>query len=157
MNITLHIPVKPYSLKYLTCHLGAGYKLSKSDAFGLHLRNVLRSPLDKAEYQDYLKRYTNDFQVKVTLKDFEDLRFELTAQGIIEFNNFVEQIIKAELHAFIDYSRIFKIKQAAAITLFRGKYGITDEDIAFDTFKKSYQRYRNKEKKKIQKPLTVFA
>ena len=157
MNITLHIPIKPYALKYLKVHLGDDYKISKNDAFGIYLENILRRPQEDARYCHFMKKYTGDFEVFLSKKNWLSDGFRLSPKGIVDFNSFVENIIKAELHSFIDFSRSLKIRQAKAVELFREKYNITEEDIAFDSFKKSYRRYRIKEEEKSQKKRLVPA
>lgn len=144
MTTTLTIPVKPYTLKYLACTLGKGYKLSKLDAFGLHLLNIMRRPLDEIQYTHFLSRYKASFTVQVNLQELNCLGGKLTAQGIVDFNNFVELIIKTEMCGFLDYCQLFEIRQSKGIQMFKDKYGMSEEDVAFDTLKKSYNRSKRK-------------
>ncbi|RNI27639.1 hypothetical protein EFA69_16100 [Rufibacter immobilis] len=151
---TLSIAVKPYTLKYLEASLflqeNEIYKLSKLDAFGLFLNTLMRRPLDDIQYHNYLKRYTAIFQVSVKVDEIVIMGFKLTPQGMVDFNNFVEGIIRSEFHAYVDYALEYgSSSRAKAFLKFREKYNMSEEDYPFETMKKSYDRYRERKLNKI--------
>lgn len=139
---TFQVPVKPHVQKYLAFHLGRGYKLTSTDAFGRCLKMLLQLPRTNAFLNGFTARYTAVFGVGVEGNMILQKRLRsLSAKSVIDFNNFVEAIIKTEFHAFVDNRRLFDLSQYGSIQAFRHKYDFQDEDISFDTLKKSWQRF----------------
>lgn len=139
---TFTVSVKPHVRKYLLHHLGEGYKLSQLDAFGRYLKLLLQQPRTNSFLDGFTGKYTANFGVSVEGNVILQKRLrELSSKSIIDFNNFVEGIIKVEFHAFVDNRRAYGLSQYAAIHAFREKYNFQDEDISFDTLKKSWQRF----------------
>lgn len=139
---TFTVPVKPHVAKFLLHHLGAGYRLSQLDPFGRELKNLLQLNRKKTYWDGHTGRYTASFCVAVEGNMILQKRLRaLTSKSIIDFNNFVEGIIKAEFFGFVDNHRAFKLSKHGAIQSFRAKYDFQDDDISFDTLKKSWQRF----------------
>lgn len=136
------VPVKPHVRKYLLKHLGEGYKLSQLDPYGRCLKMLLQQKPEKKEWDKHLGRYTASFSVSVEGNLILQKRLRsLTSKSIIDFNNFVEHIIKTEFYGVVDTRRAFGLSQYGAIQAFREKYDYQDEDISHDTLKKAWQRY----------------
>ncbi|AMJ65029.1 hypothetical protein [Hymenobacter sp. PAMC 26628] len=137
------IPVKPHVQKYMLHHLGAAYKLSTLDPLGRHLRMLLQQPRVKKELDAYTARYTAKFALLVKGSLLLEKRFRsLSSKDVIDFNNFVEAVIKTEFHGFVAAGCEFGMSEYGAIQRFRAKYDFQDEDISFDTLKKSWQRHK---------------
>ena len=138
---TFTIPVKPHVRKYLLLHLGAGYKLSQLDPYGRCLKLLLQLKQKKSSWDGFMSRYTAEFDVSVLGKVLIQKRLsDLNSKQIIDFNNFVEAIIKEEFFGVLASRRAFGLSQHAAIQAFRAKYNFEDEDISFETLKKAWQR-----------------
>ena len=139
---SLLIPVRPHVLKYLHTHLGPGYCLSESDHFGLLLFQLLRRPLTDARRDEVLTKYQGRFTVH--LGAYGSGKFglrELTGKTVYQFNNFVHELVRAELHAWVDMATDHGNAVTYAIEGFMQKYDFGEEDIAFDTLLKSWQRF----------------
>ncbi|MGI4865428.1 MAG: hypothetical protein ACRYFZ_16010 [Janthinobacterium lividum] len=150
----LTLPVKPYTLKFLTRHLGAGYKLGNSDIFGRFLYGLLRSPRTDRQYEDYLDRYTAEFPVRIVPYLVADRACKnCSPLTIVHFNGFVEEIFYKEFHDFV----LFRVEEdhmeaKVAIEKFCKRFALTEDDVAYETLKKNWQRFFKKEKKRRQTP-----
>ncbi|MGI4759896.1 MAG: hypothetical protein ACRYF0_04265 [Janthinobacterium lividum] len=139
---TFTIPVKPHVRKYLLHHLRADYKLTRLDAFGRHLRLLLERRRKNNFLNGFTERYTQTFGVAVEGNLILQKRLRaLNSKEIIDFNNFVEDVIKTEFYGMVDNRRAFGLSQYGAIQQFRAKYDFQDEDITHDALKKAWQRY----------------
>lgn len=139
---TFTVPVKPHVAKYLCHHLGAGYKLSQLDVFGRHLKLLLQQKRENKYLDGFTGRYTAKFSVAVEGNLILQKRLRaLNSKEIIDFNNFVEGIIKTEFHGMVAARAAFSLSQYAAIQEFRAKYDFQDQDITHEALKKSWQRY----------------
>lgn len=137
------VPVKPHVKKYLLYHLGEPYRLTSTDAFGRHLKMLLQQPREKAFLDGFTAKYTEVLGVSVEGNMILQKRLRaLSSKSIVDFNNFVEAVIKTEFHSFVDNRRLFKLSQYGSIQAFRDKYDFEDSDISFDTLKKSWQRFK---------------
>ncbi len=137
-------------LKFLTRHLGQNYQLGNNDIFGRYLFNLLRSPREKREYEDYLDRYTAKFPVRIVPYLVADRACKnCSPLTIVHFNNFAEEIFFKEFHDFVQFRvEENQVAAKAAIERFCQRNGFTEDDIAFETLKKNWQRYKKKEKKR---------
>lgn len=145
---TFMMPVKPYTSKYLELHFGKDYKITQLDHFGIYLIGLLRRPLCKKRYDEFLTAYTAKYSMKFNLREFQkNGKINFSSQIIITYNNFVELIIKTEFHAFVEANLVPGTTLIRVIESFRNKYSWTDEDISLDTLIKSFQRYRKKREK----------
>ncbi len=137
-------------LKFLTRHLGAGYKLGNNDIYGRYLYNLLRTPRDERQYEDFLGRYTAKFPVKIVPYLVADRMCKnCTPYTTVNFNSFAEGIFFKEFHDFVQFRVEENEMQAkVAIERFCKRFGLTEEDIAYETLKKNWHRYWKKEKKR---------
>jgi hypothetical protein len=148
--VLLSLPVKPYILKFLTRHLGRDYQLSNCDLYGIHLFNLLRQERDHRQYDNFLARYTAQFPVNIVPYMITDRGCKnFTALTIVKFNVFAEEIFYKEFHDFVQ----FRVEETgmpakAAIERFSIKFGLVEDDVAFETLKRNWNRYWQKEKKR---------
>jgi hypothetical protein len=148
--VLLSIPVKPYTLKFLTRHLGRDYQLSNVDLYGIHLFNLLRQERDHRQYDNFLDRYTAQFPVNIVPYMITDRGCKnFSALTIVKFNTFAEQLFYTEFHDFVQ-CRVEEmgLTAKAGIERFCIKFRLSEEDIAFETLKKNWHRYYKKEKKR---------
>jgi hypothetical protein len=150
--VILSLPVKPYTLKFLTRHLGAAYKLSNNDSYGLYLFSLLRQPRTDRQYEDYLGRYTAQFPVSIVPYLVADRACKnCSPLTVVRFNNFVEGIFFTEFHSFVQF-RVEETDMQAkqAIERFCKRFELTEDDISFETLKKNWNRYLKKQKKRLE-------
>jgi hypothetical protein len=141
------VPVKPHVRKYLAFHLGAEYKLSQLDPFGRELKMLLGQKKKNEWFNGFTRRYTDSFGVGVEGNLILQKRLKgLTPKEIIDFNNFVEGIIKHEFFGFVDNRCLLDMSQYGSIQAFREKYDFQDEDMSHEALKKAWQRYKNPKK-----------
>lgn len=148
----LELPVKPYSAKFLRRHLGESYQLSNSDIYGRYLFCLLRLPRDDKQYDNYLNRYTKKFPVRIVpYLITDDGCKNCSSQTIIHFNKMVEGVFYTEFHQFVQARVEDGLMEAAtAIRRFSTVHQLTEDDIQFDTLKRSWNRYWRKEKKRLE-------
>jgi hypothetical protein len=147
----LTLPVSPAVAKFLAVHLGDDYKLSQTDPFGMYLFNMMRRPLSDRQYDGAMGKFSARFNVRFVPSVFYDRScHNLSSLTVYHFNSFVENIIKTELHAFVDTHVYFKMSCHGAIVAFMEKYNFTDDDYSFDALKKSYQRFKKKHQKHVK-------
>ncbi|RZK30398.1 MAG: hypothetical protein EOO63_06840 [Hymenobacter sp.] len=145
---TFTVPVKPHVRKYLEFHLGQGYKLSQLDPFGRELKTLLGQKKKNKWFDGFTRCYTANFGVSVEGNMILQKRLKgLTAKEIIDFNNFVEGIIKWEFFGFVSNRCLVNMSHYSSIQAFREQYDFQDEDMSYDTLKKAWQRYKSPTKK----------
>lgn len=143
------VPVRPHVLKYLRFHLGERYFLSVSDHFGLLLFQLLRRPMTDARRDDVLEKYKGKFEVHFGSYDPDKYGLHaLTGNTVYQFNTFAHELIRSELHAWVDMATDHGNSVKYSIETFMLKYDFREEDIAFDTLLKSWQRFFEDRKKK---------
>jgi hypothetical protein len=154
--VLLSLSVKPYTLKFLTRHLGTDYQLSVVDSFGRYLFGLLRQPRTDKQYDNYLSRYTAKFPVRLVPYLLADRACKnCSSLTTVHFNNFAEEIFFREFHSFVQ----FRVQEEAmeaklAIQKFSRFHNLTEEDISFETLKKNWGRYWKKEKKRLESAQT---
>lgn len=142
----MQFPVSIDVKKYLVIHIGGNYRLSEADHFGLFLFAMLQRQKTHVKYNKRLLLFSQKFSITVPghLYFYSSCR-HFTSRTIYKFNEFVEKLILAEAHAYIDLrSSQGKRWQRDAIYEFMDKYGFEADDMNFDRIKKSYQRYLRK-------------
>ncbi|TPG72000.1 hypothetical protein [Hymenobacter nivis] len=164
----IDFPIKPHLLKYLQVHLklatvaefpvfkAEDYLLSKSNRFGFALNQLLRKPAKSARHEGSLEGCTA--RLGVDLRNFNAayydlLQGKLSAYVVFQFNDFVDDIFKAELYWWVaqHVERRSTIKDA--IRSFMVFYDVSEDDLAYETLKKSVQRnggLRLRKKKKAK-------
>jgi hypothetical protein len=154
LAMTLKVPVKAYSLKFLQLHLGKGYTLRQDDAFGIFLFILLQKNLTRGRLDASLDRYTATWEVNTCEHKLRKSGYKgLTNLTIVYFNNFVESVLKQEFHsAAAIYTKTGNGTIQDAIDDFMEKYDITPEDIDPMSLRRGFIRYRraNIDRDKLQ-------
>jgi hypothetical protein len=152
--MTIKIPIKAYSLKFLQLHLGRNYTLRQDDPFGIFLLVLLQKNLSKARLDSSLGRYTSTWEVSTCENKLRKSGYKgLTNLTVVYFNNFVEGVLKQEFHsAATIYTKTGNGTIQDAIDDFMEKYDITPEDIDPMSLRRGFIRYRrqNIDRDKLQ-------
>lgn len=149
----LRIQIDPAILKFLTWHLhkeGEFLVLTKKNYFGA----LILSKLSKATIEDIKENMEGNLRISFPARHKPELEISLHQGGAVaikkeqqrEINNFFKSFMMHIIGLEIDAEQ-GNIKDR--ITKVREKYGITDEEISFDAFKKSHYRYRTQYNKKL--------
>lgn len=161
--------MKPHLLKYLQVNLRLArvqeaplqledYVLSKGDKrFGLALSHLLRKPVKSARHQECNEECTA--VLGIDLRTYRHSYYELeqgkvSPYAIFEFNNLVEEIFRTELYWWVQqhYERQATIKDA--IRSYMAYYDVSEDDIAYETLRKSVQRNAELPVRKKKQPKT---
>lgn len=154
---TLEIPVRPHLIKFLQFHLGDNYFLSTSDPYGILLFQLLRRPVHDARRDDVLVKYTGTFVLHLgTYSEKHGLR-GLTGKTVYEFNNFVHEMMRADLHGFVDVTTEHGHIERFAVEQFMAKYGFEESDIQYETLLKSWRRFAAERKSKKKRSVHLTA
>lgn len=150
----LDFPLRPHLLKYLQVHLKLtassadplrleDYVLSKAGRFGFALNQLLRKPTKSARHEGSVEDCTS--QLGINLRNFNAPYYELT-QGklspwvVFQFNEFVEDYFRAELHWWVRQHRERRATIKDAIRSFMAFYDVGEDDVAYETLRKDVQR-----------------
>ncbi|MBJ6109455.1 hypothetical protein JAO73_10550 [Hymenobacter sp. BT523] len=152
----IDIPVRPHLVKFLQYHLGERYFLSVSDPYGILLFQLLRRPVHDARRDDVLEEYKGVFTLHLGAYAGKHGLKELTGKTVYEFNNFAHEMMRADLHSFVDLATDHGQIEKYAVEQFMAKYDFEEQDIKYDTLLKSWRRFAadRKAKKKRAPHLT---
>ncbi len=140
----LAFPVRPYVRKYLVRHLGEHYVLSRADRFGLFLFHLLRKQGRGAKKTGGKEKCSATFAIDLRNFPFRQYGLEeLTSYSIFHFNEFVDELLKGELYMWVRAHATAARHRTTvkdAIVDFMVLYDLREEDISFETLRKSVQR-----------------
>jgi hypothetical protein len=147
--ILAEISVKKYIRHYLQQRFGDPTLLTKDHQIGKYLYQLLGDACTRND-SDF-KPYKDTLTVKITEDVFLRKGYLLTATNVINFNNFVEEVIKNEMFLHIDVIREHRpgIKIKSAIEHVMQKMLFDENVFPYETMKKSYDRYRLKKNGEI--------
>lgn len=158
MPQTLDFPVKPHVLKYLNGHLGYGpYTLSTADRFGKFLFHLLRRQL-KGRLHHAGSREGCTRRLTLDLTNFPAHQYglsEFTDYSVFHFNDYVDDLLRQELYTwvrnFVNHQRTTK----EVIIDFMAAYDLREEDVQYETLRKSVQRNCDLKSLKKKRPKLV--
>jgi hypothetical protein len=150
MEIKIEIDVKPVVKAYLERNFGSPVKLTREKPAGKYFYKLLEKQENHkdTEYKQYSQ--------KMVIIVGEDCLFRhgsvVTPTSLIDFNNYVTDNIYELMYLTIEMQEEmskerFRIKEA--IQYFLDKFSLTEEILSFETAKKAYYRYRERENLKI--------
>jgi hypothetical protein len=145
--ISLQIPVKAHVYKYLISQFGLSMTLTKSNAVGLLLTHLLKRNTKHKQYDYVLQSYEKSYSVQIP-KGFvfdRGVRY-LSTYSVMQLNNFVDDLIKAQFYTFMELHLAAGIMRRDAIIKFRERYGFEEDDLAFETLKKAYYRHERSQR-----------
>jgi hypothetical protein len=146
MDIKIEIAVKPIVKAYLERNYGIPARLNKESLAGRYFYKLLEKQENHkdTEYKAYPQR--------VIIIIGEDCLFRhgssVTPTSLIDFNNYVTDNIyqlmffSIEMQEEMSQDR-FRIKEA--IQSFLDRFNFTEDILSFETAKKAYYRYREKQ------------
>ena len=151
-NIT--VPVKPHIKRIIeTYYPEKPRKLTPTSTIGV----VLCQMLTKHQEPDHPEHYKRPPEsVTFHLSEFTAARtgFELSDQHIYQFNTMIDKAFREQVFLLTTYARHINEQRTiptdkAAIEWLNSHYNIFENDLAFDTLKKSnYRRMKAREKKR---------
>jgi hypothetical protein len=133
--------VKPHVRKYLRKIYGNRIEVTKRDHIGQMIYFLLKENNRHSKYDKFLSRYTASIEVSIS----DQFLFKygaryLTSFSLVQFNNFVESLIKEELYAFVEGCTSLGETVKFAILEFQRKYDFSEDDITYDCLLKAWQR-----------------
>jgi hypothetical protein len=151
----IDFPVKPHLLKYLQVHLEleriqeaplklADYVLSTGNKrFGLALSHLLRKPVKSARHEESNEECTS--VLGIDLRNYKNSYYDLehgklSPYAIFEFNDLVEEYFREELYWWVRQHYKLRATIKDAIRSYMAFYDVTEDDIAYETLRKSVQR-----------------
>lgn len=150
---SLLIPTRPHILKYLHFHLGESYFLSESDHIGLFLFHLLRRPMTDARRDHVMEDYESSWHVGLGSYGNGKWGFkDPTGKSVYQLNQFVHELMLDKFYTWVEVAVDHGQQAKFAIEAFMANYSFLEEDIQYDTLKKSWQRYaaqRRSSKKKV--------
>lgn len=141
------MPVKPLVRKYLEAKYGAPLRITRKTNEGKMLISLFRSMQHDARFDKRMHVYTDELTMEVSVnklhKRMRGRRF--TSRAVFDFSDFVETQISDSFNAFADVLRSTGYRWTVndIYTMFIQRYGLTPDDIAFETLKRGYNRYRD--------------
>jgi len=159
MSIPVAIPVKKHVLKYLIHSVGTPYKLSKNDYVGQYLFAALRQQNDLAKHCPCMPGYTERFELKISrIMYFHYLVNNITPTTIVNFNNYIHSILYNNFITWMDFSCMDESNKwmKDAVNNFMDMYNITEDDLSWEAWYKSYYRYRKKNSLKLYRHVQSF-
>lgn len=142
--IEFDIPVKPYLHKYLCQKFGSQTKLSRNGLLGRLAFHLLRKSNEDRQYDQVVSRYQNRYRL-LAPRHFVTERGtrNLSSLCVMEFNSTIDELLKLEFYTFMQLHVEAGMMYRDAIYKFREQYDFQEEDLAFETLKKSFYRYRS--------------
>lgn len=142
MTFALHIPVKPHVRKYLI-------KVFGSDSFhlvkGNHILLMINRMMERPPF-GWRPRKVDTCKVTVIISDDTSRRVPgiyISEANIKTFNNYIADLMRSELYYTVDAGLKYTGQDIKDLIMeFREKYDIQESDLAFETMKKMYYRYR---------------
>lgn len=148
-NLKIILPCKPVVWQYLTNKYGTAPQLPDDDWIKLLAVSLLKRNLSKDDKDITLQYYTRQFEIPITLDEFQRYGDVLSKTSIRQINNRIEDLIHQQLYQFLEfYVHVAGYQLNAAIEMFQQMYAFPPEIYTHDAIKKYYQR-------KIQPYLTL--
>lgn len=144
------IPVRPHIFKYLSIEFPEPYKVSESDIIGPMLIQFMRRPENSTQSLSSVDKLTNHWSIEIPEHCLIDRgSYNFGSRNILTFNTYIDQLMKEILYRQVQVYVQHEKQQKQAILDFMLEYGISENDLSFDGWKKSMQRLEKKKVKKI--------
>jgi hypothetical protein len=141
-KISFTIPCKPYVKKYLENRCGSPADLSKVDFIQKYFLSLLSRNKTRYDSRIKLQHHTEEIELHISLSNFERYGDTLSKTAIVDFNKFLEEIVKENGRAAVALVKLNgEIKVAEAIRRFQMLYNFEEDDFSFETIKKDLQRH----------------
>ncbi len=135
------IPVKPYVKQFIDVEYGKPAYITRRDIIGNKLYDILHRRYFNEKIQH--GSYSAQLKIYISKNLFRYAGCDLTMQGIVAFNSFMELLIKDRQRRFINnYILRSRCEIQVAILAFIDLYQSDGEDFSFEAIKKDYYRWR---------------
>lgn len=162
MQFDINIPIQPHIRKYLLSKFNSVHDqdyicISSKNKLGLAFVNMFqkRNDIYRKEFEI---TFTSQIRILFSGEFSNRFGFFISKQNIFYLNKALDDDFRDSLYNFLDgmreVNRDFQINRG--ILQFCSKYRITEDDIALETLRKSYQRYR-KELSELRKAQSITA
>lgn len=138
----VHIPVKPYVMRYLEINFGNPVNFSSVPEHERYFLKLLRkkSNRDDNKYDKNMFKYSDIVEVIISRDDFMRYGFELSRTDVIKFGKHFEGLIKLTARTYIQFKRGL-VGLNEAIIEYQTLFGLPEDFWSFESIKKDI--YRN--------------
>lgn len=150
----LDFPIRPHLLKFLQVHLhlartqelpfqASDYTLSSEGRFGLPLTLLLQKPVQDGRYEGSIADCTA--RLGLDLRNYKGayaylLKGGLSPWVVFQFNDLVEETFRAEFYWWVRQQRQRRATIKDAIYSYMAFYGVSEDDIAYETLRRDLHR-----------------
>lgn len=150
----LDFPIRPHLLKFLQVHLHlartqelpfqvSDYALSSEGRFGLPLTLLLQKTVQDGRYEGSIDDCTA--QLGLDLRNYKGayaylLKGQLSPWVVFQFNDLVEETFREEFYWWVRQQRQRRATIKDAIYSYMAFYGVTEDDIAYETLRRDLHR-----------------
>jgi hypothetical protein len=143
--LKVEIPVKGYIRNYVEANYGTPVLFDRRTYIGKHFFALAASCDTK--YDKMYKGYKDILVVHIKEDMYLRRGSVLTKTGILDFNGFVEDIMKRELFIYVDgLTDQNPIQFKEAFQKYIDRFQVDEALFTYDNIKQTYQRYRKKDK-----------
>lgn len=133
------ISVAPHIQRFLKYHFGECYQFSRKDWFGPIIAGVLK----KGYRTSLVKQGEATYTLQFSEDSLERLGRHIDWDNIIFINIAADKVFRTMLFGYMDLNRkLDKCTARQSMSEFLTEYGITEQEISFETLYKDYQRKR---------------
>jgi len=140
--ISIKIPVKPHIKKYIAVRYGEEHTLTKKSLLGILIFNILDKKTEKPDqgFADYTEKYV----IQISQQYFYEFGFQITLRKRRFLAICLEKLFMEDFYSHIDIA-VDKMNSSAAeaMRIFLNKYGISENEVKFDSLYRAYLRHSN--------------
>lgn len=158
-KISIKVPIKHFLKKYLSKKVDVSpFQLTNK---GCHISAILLEPVEKGFYpkRETIPDGMDDYiEMELNTSIIKEGRFHLDSQIVVRMNSLLRDKFDDEFFHWVNSSRESWDLDGKApeinecIESFMNYYDLSEDDIAFETLKKSYYRYRVPPRKPAVRP-----
>lgn len=151
----LQLACKPQVFYFLKKHYGESMKLCEKDTVSTLIFNTLLKNRENAHEQKKLKNYPLYYPIKVSNYTYDKYNLKtFSAYKIRIINKYIDTIFELAFYLFVlKAMHVDKKNLKTSIEDFMLLYDIDEDLYSFDALKKEYARFKNGDKKNIEKLL----
>lgn len=140
--ISIKIPVKPHIKRYISVRYGIEHTLTKKSLLGILIFNILDKKTEKPDqsFSDYTEKYI----IQISQQYFYESGFQISLRKRRFLAICLEKLFIEDFCAYIDIAvSKMNITAAESMRIFLDQYGITENEVKFESLYKQYQRHSN--------------
>ena len=152
MKLEIKVPVRPYVRNFLIHYAGPepiDVTLRSSCLVVDKIHDLLSRP-DRKLYgrkpPSFMKEFTETILLDLGPQKLSCYGFDLTAEKILHFNNFIDKLIRDRLYLLLDSMLAIEPRANISKTIrnFMRSYDLEEAGLNYYTLLKGYERYRDK-------------